>query len=302
MIELIEQHIENIESLLINNLPESKYQFELYDLGTNTRHFRGLDEQFHWGSIYEMFVVAEVIKTSEEGNYQLGDNLILHKNKFKNGNGILKHFTNLEQLTIIDACKMVISTSDNLCADELLDIVGLDKLNSLFRKSGCQNLKLSDNLDSLVGKLFASVPMEVSGSFIYSNEFHNYYADKLQTILKFNYCRATDINTCFNYILYNYLTDNGRNLFIDCLLGNNVWTRLNYYSYFSPFILKGKTGLLGFGIVNNETVAIINKSNSKIMGYFTLVTKDNPYRYFKVNDVFGLIGLELTDLYEQYNG
>jgi hypothetical protein len=55
-------------------------------------------------------------------------------------------------------------------------------------------------------------------------------------------------------------------------------------------------------MVNNETVAIINKAEAEIVGFFTLTTKDNYSRYFVSNDVFGLIGLEIVKLYETLYG
>ena len=169
--ELIENTINKIDNLIKEQLPESKYQFELFDLATNTKHFRGLDEPFHWGSVYKLFVVAEVIKMAEEGLLNLDDELILHKEKYKNGNGILKNFTNLDRLTFIDACKMTIAVSDNLCADELLNIVGLKRFNELFAKSKSKKSSLENNLDEIVSSLFSKINFVNKASFYRSPSF-----------------------------------------------------------------------------------------------------------------------------------
>lgn len=86
---------------------------------------------------------------------------------------------------------------------------------------------------------------------------------------------------------------------MECVLMPNIHTRITYYSVYSSFTLKGKSGMLGTGLVNNENVAIIHKDTQKIYGYFAINTKDNRKRYFQSNDTIGLIGLEIANLYEQ---
>jgi hypothetical protein len=299
MIELIEQTINKIDNLIKEQLPESKYQFELYDLITNTKHFRGLDEPFHWGSVYKLFVVAEIIKMSEEGLLNLDDELFLHKELYQNGNGIMKFMTHLNKITYIDACKMVMAVSDNLCADELLNVVGFDRFNKLFENSGCKSSKLSENLDTVVKNLFDGIKTDLKADFFQSKEYFNYFDIKLAELLKINFTNASDINKCFYFILNNYLNENGVVILKECLLLSNLHTRIAYYLPFSDFVLKGKTGMLGIGIVNNENIAIIHKETNKIYGYFAINTKDNKKRYFQSNDTIGLIGLEIVKLYEK---
>jgi hypothetical protein len=81
----------------------------------------------------------------------------------------------------------------------------------------------------------------------------------------------------------------------------NIHTRIAYYTPFGNYLLRGKSGMLGLGLVNNETVAVISKSDKQILGYFSINTMDNNKRYFQANDTFGLIGLEIVNLYEQLN-
>lgn len=298
MIALIEQTINKIEDLLKEQLPESKYQFELHDLTTNTKHFRGLDETFHWGSVYKLFVVAEIVKMSEEGLLNLDDELILQKESYQNGNGIVKFMTHLNKLTHIDACKMVMAVSDNLCADELLNVVGFERLNKLFELANCTSSKLNQNLDTDVTKLFEGIDNQKS-SFYQSQAYFRHYEKKLDELLFNNFTNVRDINKCFHFVLSNHLVEKSQSNFKSCLLLSNQHSRISYYIPFSKFLLKGKTGTLGIGIVNNENVAIIHKDTQKIYGYFALNTKDNRKRYFQTNDTIGLIGLEIAQLYEK---
>lgn len=299
MIELIEHTINKIDNLIKEQLPESKYQFELYDLATNTKHFRGFDEQFQWGSVYKLFVVAEIIKMAEEGLLNLENGINLNKELYVNGNGIAKHLTHLEKLTYIDACKMVMAASDNLCADELLHIVGFIRINTLFINAGCLNSKLSYDLNEVVTNLFNELPKNCNSSYYHSKEFFEYFKIKLENNLKENYTNANDINTCFNYILHNYLKPDFSRILLELVLVPNVHTRIAAYTFFSKFLLRGKTGALGFGIVNNETAAVIEKNTQSVKAFFSINTKSNSVRNFLSNDTIGLIGLEIANLYEQ---
>lgn len=299
MFEFIEHTINKIDSLIQEQLPESKYQFELYDLITNTKHFRGYDEPFHWGSVYKLFVIAEIIKMSEEGLLNLEDELILRKDLYKNGNGILKFFTHLERLTYLDACKMVMATSDNLCSDELLNVVGFERFNKLLRIAHCHSSKLIVNLDSMVKFLFKGISSSNEAYFFQSVSYFKHFNIKLSELLMDNYTTVQDINNGYHYILNEYLSEEKQTTFMECVLMPNQHTRINYYTVYSAFTLKGKTGTLGTGIINNENAAIIHKKTQKVFGYFAINTQENEKRYFQCNDTIGLIGLEIANLYEQ---
>ena len=298
-IELIEQTINKIDYLIKEQLPESKYQFELYDLTTNTKHFRGLDEPFHWGSVYKLFVVAEIIKMSEEALFKMDDEIRLHKEQYTHGNGVVKFLTHLKELTYIDACKMVMAVSDNLCADELLNIVGFERLNRLFEMEGCKSSLLSQNLDTVVKNLFEGIITNVTADFFQSKAYFKHYDEKLNELICNNYTCSSDINSILHFIYSIHLSANGRKLLLECLLLSNQHSRISYYIPFSNYLLKGKTGTLGIGIVNNENAAIIHKQTKETVGYFSINTKDNKERYFQSNDTIGLIGLEIAKLYEQ---
>lgn len=297
-VKLIEKAINKIDRLIREQLPDSKYQFELYDLITNTKYFRGDDEPFHWGSVYKLFLVAETIKMSEDGLIDMNNEILLRRQLFVNGNGIIKYLNHLDRLTFTDACKLTIAVSDNLCADELLDVVGVERLNNLFYKAGCKSSKLTLNLDSMVKSLFAGIDNIEGASFYHSKKYFNLFDKSLGELLKNNYTTASDVNTCFEFVTNSYLSRKGQNLLMQFILTPNVHTRIAACTFFSNYLLRGKTGALGFGIANSETAAIINKRNNEIKGYFTIITKGNRLRNFISNDIISLVGLEIVKLYE----
>ncbi len=298
-IELIEKTIDKIENLLKEQLPESKYQFELYDLETNTKHFRGLDEPFHWGSVYKLFVVAEILKMAEEGLLDLEDELILRKEKFKNGSGILKFFTHLNKISILDGCKMTISTSDNLCADELLEIVGITRFNELFKKANLKNSFLCYNLHDTVIELFSKIKFEKRASFYRSENFCSQFNHSLEQLLKKHYTNAKDLNTALYFVLNKYLSERHTETYIEILKTPTTYPRLDAYTMFSPVAIIGKSGSLGYQTAFNQSIIILDIYKEKILGIGSFLLKENKYRNYEATDTFGLIGLEIANLYEE---
>jgi Beta-lactamase enzyme family len=300
MKELIIETVDKIEHLIIQQLPESKYQFELYDLTTHTKHFRGNNEHFHWGSVYKLFLVAEIIKMSEEGLIKMDTEMNLQRDKFLNGNGVFKNLKDLKAITFCDACRMVLCTSDNVCADGLLEVVGFQRINRLFKDAGCSNSMLSDNLNTMVMDLIVNLPKNSKSNYFHSMMFFEHFNSALNTLLKRNYSTASNTNSLFKFILNgSYLTENGTAMLKEFILTPSIHTRLAAYTIFGNFQLRGKTGAIGYDIVNNEVVAIINKKTLEILGFFSLFTKDIVKRKFLSNDTLGLIGLEIVNLYEQ---
>ncbi|HUM53416.1 MAG TPA: serine hydrolase [Chitinophagales bacterium] len=297
-IELIEQTINKIDDLIKEQLPESKYQFELYDLATNTKHFRGLDEPFHWGSIYKFFVVAEVYKMSERNELKLSDTISLNKTKYTKGVGFIRFLENLDSISFSDCCKILISTSDNVCADTLTDLVSIDRLNALFKSNNCKNSLLSDNLHQIVSLLINNEHDYYNTSYIHSKQFYNTFEISLSKSLNRNYTTVNDLNNMFHCILSSYLINPEK--FISLVNVPNVHSRFSQYMGFHKGIsFIGKTGTLGFGIISNEAAIIYDTQNQKTLGYFSILTKNNRKRKYQSFDTLALIAIEIGKLYEQ---
>lgn len=299
-IELIEHTINKIDDLIKEQLPESKYQFELHDLATNTKHFRGYDEPFHWGSIYKFFVVVEIYKMAEKNEISLNDTIYLNKTKYTKGVGFIRFLENLGSISISDCCKILISTSDNVCADTLTELVTTNRLNALFKTINCHNSLVSDNLYEIVSLLINNEHDYYNTSYIYSNQFYNNFEKSLSILLTRNYTTVTDLNKMFHFILHNYLKDPTN--FISLVNVPNVHSRFSQYMGFHKGIsFIGKTGTLGFGIVSNEAAIIYDIPNKKTLGYISILTKNNRKKKYKSFDTLALIAIEIGRLYEQIN-
>lgn len=297
MIDLITQTVNKIEDLLKAQLPESKYQFELHDLATNTKHFRGLDEPFHWGSVYKLFVVAEVFKMAENGELNLSREIALNK-RFDKGVGFVRFLQDLNKLSIRDCCKILISTSDNFCADMLTEIVGIERLNKLFEQANCKGSKITDNLYSIVSLIFSDEHNYSDVEYIHSKLFYERFEKRLIVLLERNYTNVKDLNSLLHFLLTDYLKD--KKAFLKLIEVPNVHSRFAQYMGFNNrFKFIGKTGTLGLGVVSNESAIIYDLKTEEVLGYISVLTKNNRKRIYESFDVLALIAVEIGKLYEK---
>ncbi len=297
-IELIEHTINKIDALIKEQLPESKYQFELHDLATNTKHFRGLDEPFHWGSVYKLFVVAEILKKVDLKQISLSENIEL-KGSSK-GSGVFHQLTNLKTISILDSCKLTIAISDALISDLLFQKAGNISINETLVKLDMHASKINDNLETIVSKIQPTHLEKIKSDFLYSKDFYQHYEKTLSELATKNFTTVKDINIGLYNLCNNFFSTELKNVFFEVIQMPNVWSRFSQYTYFSNRVkLFGKTGTLGFGIIANECAIIIDKENNSVLGYFSINTKDNKQTIYQVYDTIGLIGLEIVKLYEQ---
>ena len=298
MIDRITHTINTIEQLLREQLPESKYQFELYDLVTNTRHFRGADEPFHWGSVYKLFLVATILEKIDLGELNLTDNLEL-KGRSK-GAGIFHKLTDFNAITFLNACKLIIATSDALISDLLFKEASEAQINNTLTKLEMTNSLVTDNLENIITKIQSNNLNSYTTNYLYSEQFYKDYENTLLQLLTSNFTTVKDLNTGLHNLCYSFYSEDFKHIFLDVVKMPNVWSRFAQYTFFSSEIkLYGKTGTLGFGIVANECAIIIDTKTNSVLGYFSLLTKDNHKTIYQVFDTIGLIGLEIAKLYEE---
>lgn len=152
----------------------------------------------------------------------------------------------------------------------------------------------------MVKNVFSDFDVSRKTEFYLSEDYFNYFDEKLDNLLTENYTNVKDLNQTFHFVLTKYLSEKGQALFLDCLSIQNLLSKLGGFDMFlSPVSLKGKTGSLGFGQISNETVVFHEKKFQLITGYFSINTKANKKRYSESSSTLGLIGLEIAKLYEE---
>ena len=295
----INHHLDRIEALLRERMPGSLYQFELLDVATMQAYGRGaLAERMPWGSVYKLFVIAAAVQMIEEGLLQPDQPLRLEKERFTNGEGILRQFSHLTHLSVVDCCKMVVATSDNVCADTLHELVGNERVARLFVAAGCTQSRLTDNLDTLIGRLLAAPHRWDAPDYMYSAAMFANYETAIAAVLPDNCTTATDCNRLWQYLATNAYRPAAREVFFDIVRTHNVWSRTGRYpNYYTAPKLCGKTGSSGASTTMNETNLLYDPATRQPLGFFSFFSQHNRSRYYEVADVMGCAGLELAKVY-----
>ncbi|MFC6223776.1 serine hydrolase [Hymenobacter artigasi] len=299
MTNRINQHLDAIEALVQTRMPGSLYQFELYDLATAQAYGRGaLVEPMPWGSVYKLFVIAAAVQMIEEGLLQPDQQIRLEKDRFQHGEGILQQFSHLTHLSVVDCCKMIVATSDNICADTLHELVGNARVARLFVAASCTHSCLTDNLDTLIGRLLAAPHHWSTPGYMYSAEMFAAYEVVIADTLPDNCTTASDCNLLWQYLSGKAFGEQAREVFFDIVRTHNVWSRTGRYpNYYTMPKLSGKTGSLGAGTVMNETNMLYDPAAQKQLGFFSFFSQHNRLRYYEIADIMGCMGLELAKVY-----
>ncbi|MGI4875549.1 MAG: serine hydrolase [Janthinobacterium lividum] len=295
----INQQLDRIETLIRERMPGSLYQFELLDLGTGQAYGRGLQEALMpWGSVYKLFVIAAAVQMLGEGLLQPGQLLHLDKARFQHGEGILQQFSHLTRLSVVDCCKMVIATSDNVCADTLHELVGNERVARLFAAAGCTHSRLTDNLDTLIRRLLAAPHQWAAADYMYSPAMFANYEAAIAQVLPDNCITAHDCNRLWQHLHTAAFSPAAREVFFDIVQMNSMTRRVSYYANFCAMPkLRGKTGSIGAGVVMNETNLLYDPTTRQPLGFFSFFSQHNRLRYYELCDVLACAGLELAKVY-----
>ena len=296
----INQHLDRIEALIQARMPGSLYQFELFDLATNQAYARGPQPEaiMPWGSVYKLFVIAAVVQMIDEGLLLPEQLLLLEKDRFTHGVGVLQQFSHLTHLSVVDCCKMVVATSDNVCADTLHELVGNARVARLFAAAGCTHSRLTDNLDTLIGRLLAAPHQWAADDYMYSPEMFVNYEAAIADLLPGNCTTAHDCNRLWQHLHTTAFSPTGRELFFNIVHTYCMTGRVSYYAnYGATPKLRGKTGSMGVSVVMTETTLLYDPTERQPLSFFTFLSQHNRLRYFELCDVLACAGLELAKVY-----
>jgi hypothetical protein len=275
------------------------YQFELYDLGTESSYARGaVDEAMPSGSVYKLFVIAAIVQMIDEGALQRNELLRLDPSLYRRGEGVLQQFSDLTHLSVVDCCKMVVATSDNVCADTLHALAGNQRIASMFAAAGCSRSRVTDNLDTLIGRLLAAPHRWSAPDYMYSSAMFENYESAIASVLPENHTTATDCNRMWRFLNATAYRPPARDLFFEIARTHNIHSRVSrYVNYCASPKMCGKTGSIGAGRVMNETNLIYDPHSKKPLGFFSFFSQHNREKYYAIYDVLACVGLELAKIY-----
>lgn len=120
--------------------------FYVEDITTGTAYGRNADQRFPTASVIKIAVMVELFRQVHEGRLSLDTRRRLPDGISTHGSGFLQLTKDGPELTLRDYCRLMISVSDNMATDFLMQTVGLDNVNSTMDALGFPNTRASMTL------------------------------------------------------------------------------------------------------------------------------------------------------------
>ena len=100
------------------------------------------DEIFPTASVIKLPVLLTLMQQVEDGEYSLDDPLMLRRADYVAGSGLLQHLSPGLTMPIRDWAFLMMSISDNLATNVLIDHVGLDEVNDWLDEHDYPDIRL----------------------------------------------------------------------------------------------------------------------------------------------------------------
>lgn len=105
--------------------------------------FYNENDKFHAASIIKIPILIELLRQCEEKILSLDSIIKLEKSDVVDGAGVLQELHPGILLSLEDLAKLMIVVSDNTASNMLIDILGLDRLNSFISGAGLKGTYLN---------------------------------------------------------------------------------------------------------------------------------------------------------------
>lgn len=128
--------------------------FYVEDLTTGMTHQYNEKLRFPTASVCKIPVMIELFRQVEAGYLSLEKRCRLHSEISTHGSGLLSLLEDEPELTLGDYCRLMISVSDNMATDQLIDIVGLKSINAMLDMYGFPNTRTSVTLGRYHYRMF----------------------------------------------------------------------------------------------------------------------------------------------------
>lgn len=115
---------------------EGTYGVSIYHFETKECFEYHSDELFYSASIIKVPIMAAVFAHAAEGKCSLSDKIQVREEDVVPGDGIIKHLSHGIDWTIHDLIVLMIIESDNTATNVLIDLVGIDQINTYMKEWG----------------------------------------------------------------------------------------------------------------------------------------------------------------------
>jgi beta-lactamase class A len=113
------------------------------DLQTGLTIEMNSDDTFPSASLVKIPIMAACFKAVQEGKIFLKDKLVLRQVDIVSGSGVLKGVPAGRVITVENLIRLMVTRSDNIAANMLIDKLGRNYLNAFFKQEGLKNTNLS---------------------------------------------------------------------------------------------------------------------------------------------------------------
>ncbi|WP_137789430.1 serine hydrolase [Bacillus sp. E(2018)] len=125
---------------------EGTYGVSIYHFETKESFEHHSDELFYSASIIKVPIMAAVFAHAAEGKCSLSDKIPVREEDIVPGDGIIKHLSPGMEWTIHDLIVLMIIESDNTATNVLIDLLGIDQINTYMKEWGFDQSHLHHKL------------------------------------------------------------------------------------------------------------------------------------------------------------
>lgn len=99
-------------------------------------------EKFNAASCIKVFILIELFNQIRNGKINKQLEIEYLDKHYVNGSGIMQYLTKGIRLPIIDVATLMMIISDNIATNMLIDLLGIDNINSTIKCIGCNDTEL----------------------------------------------------------------------------------------------------------------------------------------------------------------
>jgi beta-lactamase class A len=132
------------------------------NLLTGERLERRGREQFDTASVIKLPILIEALRRVQVGELRLEQRLRMQASHYSEGSGVLKDLQPGVDLSLRDVCTLMVTVSDNVATNMLIDLLGIESVNATMRSLGAEQTVLLRrvSLDWSLGPLGLTTPFD----------------------------------------------------------------------------------------------------------------------------------------------
>ncbi len=120
---------------------QGRISFYVEDIPSGASHGYNPDRRYPTASVCKVPLMIELFRQAEEGRLSLVDRRRLRNDISHHGTGVLDMLKDEPELTLYDYARLMISVSDNMATDMVMEAVGLESVNATMERLGYPNTR-----------------------------------------------------------------------------------------------------------------------------------------------------------------